>query len=263
MLDCVSILIHQQDAMDRSDHITAGQTENLTLDLGDLLQSQFGGPALRTATEARIEAEVARVRGQIAADLHDEIGTALSSILLISTLLGKGNLDDQQKRQLAEITQTAKNTASAMRDVIWSIDADNDMFDALLLKMKQTATTLLKAIPYDFRVSKGPTMRRLRPEVRRNVFLMFKEILNNIVKHSYATEVGIEVTENGETIAISIYDNGRGFDEESVTPGHGLRNLRRRAAENGLDLSIESSVGRGCTVQVSFGAPERALAIAN
>ena len=191
--------------------------------------------------EMRLMAErkLTRVRLRIASDLHDEVGSNLGSIALLSELISKTG------DEVDEIRRVAVQTVHSLRDIVWFLDPAADNMNDLVLRLKETARTMLPGIPFEF-VSRGESLS-VRPSLhlRRNVLPMFKEILHNAAKHSRASNVSIVVEVKSQQIEISVKDDGIGFDEGRISRGYGLKNLRRRAAELRGTLQIESRPGGG------------------
>ncbi len=199
------------------------------------------------------EREKALVRSRIAGDLHDEIGSNLSSISVASQMVEQsGNLGELERRQLRGITETARETADSIRDIIWFINPEHDKSEDLVQRMRDTAAKLLQGMRVDFEAKESKTINAKDLQFRRNLYLIFKEALNNIVKHSKAHQVRIEMEESSDGIRLQITDDGVGFDERKIDPRHGdgIKNLKRRAAEIGCDLHISSEPGKGATVTV-------------
>jgi hypothetical protein len=191
--------------------------------------------------EMRLMAErkLTRVRLRIASDLHDEVGSNLGSIALLSEMIPKGG------EEVEEIRRVAVQTVSSLRDIVWFLDPAADNMTELVLRLKETARTMLPGIPFEF-TSQGETPS-LRPSLhlRRNILPMFKEILHNVAKHSHAKQVSINISATSQRFHLSIKDDGSGFDPTSVRRGNGLKNLRRRAGDLGGTLEIESQPGQG------------------
>jgi len=199
------------------------------------------------------EREKAMVRSRIAGDLHDEIGSNLSSISVASQMISKsGKLDESDKRQLWDITTTAKETADSIRDIIWFINPEHDKIEDLIFRMQETAAKLLQGIECHFDSAESEIIKSKDLQFRRNLFLIYKEILNNIVKHSKACQVQINLEETSNEFRLQVTDNGVGFDEKNIDPRHGegIKNLKRRAADIDCDLKISSEVGKGTTVEL-------------
>jgi ligand-binding sensor domain-containing protein/signal transduction histidine kinase len=196
--------------------------------------------------------QLARLRGRIAGDLHDEIGSNIGGIILLSELTQQTPaLTPDARASLEEINATAHRTATAMRDIVWFLNPDFDTLADMVARMKEFATTLLNGVACEFTVPDLASAPSLTIEFRRNVFFSFKEILHNIVKHAGASKVGIRLDVSGRQIALRVHDNGRGFDTTQAASGHGLQSLRRRAADLGGHLAVESEPGKGTTVVIT------------
>ena len=204
--------------------------------------------------KAETEIEKTLMRNQIAADLHDEIGSNLSTISLQSRMMMKDiDMDNNSRNQLQNIMNIASITTDTIRDIVWFINPFHDKSEDLVLRMKELASKMLVNITYVFK-SDGSIERifDLIPDLnkRRHIYLIFKEALNNIMKHSKAKEVSISLkTENKKFIMI-IADNGKGFNEEEIKRGDGLKNLKNRAAIVGAQIFIESIDKQGTKIML-------------
>ncbi len=198
------------------------------------------------------EKEKALMRNQIAADLHDEVGSNLSTIALRSRLMmNEPLLDNNSRKQLQEITNTAGITTDIIRDIVWFINPFHDKSEDLILRMKELASKMLLNFDYSFNITKTDKhIFELLADLnqRRHVFLIYKEVLNNIIKHSEAANVSIIITAEERTFVMIISDNGKGFDEEQITCGEGLKNFRNRASQIGAQILIESNNGKGTKI---------------
>ena len=193
--------------------------------------------------------EVSRLRLRIAGDLHDEVGSNLGSIALNSELLQSSpTLPAEIRGELAEINRVAVQTTQTIREITWLINPGFDSLSEMVERMHAVADAMLAGRQFEFQSSPPYSARKLSLEFRRHVFLAYKEILHNIVKHSGARRVVISVQERAGVLELLIYDQGRGFDESAVRHGHGLTSLRRRAAALGGTLQINSRPGSGTTV---------------
>lgn len=203
------------------------------------------------AYETRVisERKLARMRLRIASDLHDEVGSNLGSIALLSEMIPKQVPFPVE--EIAEIRRIAVQTVSSLRDIVWFLDPAADNMPELILRMKDTALTLLHGVAFEFR-SEGEA-RSATPSLhlRRNVFPMFKEILHNVAKHARADRVEIRVKVTSRQFQLYVSDDGVGFDEKQVRGGNGLKNLRRRAADLRGTLEIRSQPGRGTSVTLT------------
>lgn len=197
------------------------------------------------------EKEKALIRNQIAADLHDEIGSNLSTISLQSRVMMSGsNLDSDSKEQLQNISSVAGVTTETIRDIVWFINPRHDSSSELFLRMKELASKMLAGCSYTFTSDRNEEIFNRIPDLnkRRHIYLIFKETLNNIVKHADATAVNILMTESDNTFILSIADNGKGFRESEVIHGEGLQNLRNRAHLSGGRVSLTTTPGGGTTM---------------
>lgn len=202
--------------------------------------------------KAEKEREKSLMRNQIASDLHDEIGSNLSTISLQSQLMMKNQLlDNDVKERLQNIADTARMTTDKIRDIVWFINPFHDKSEDLVLRMKELTSKMLYRLKYTFK-SDGNDMHifDLLPDLnmRRHIFLIYKETLNNVIKHSEATEVNILLTAKEKKFIMIVADNGKGFNEEKIVLGAGLNNLRNRAALIGAQILIESNGGQGMKI---------------
>ncbi len=191
-----------------------------------------------------------QLRQQIAADLHDDIGSNLGSIAILSELAAGDEGNSTERRDdFTEINQIAGETADSMRDIIWLLDSDEFSSHDLTTHMRQVAERLLIQIPYSFDVSDESESGNLPLEFRRHVLFSFKETINNIVKHATASNVEIGICYGGEGFSFLVTDDGRSFAPDEFGTGHGLKNLSRRAEILGGCCEISSKPGEGTEVK--------------
>lgn len=189
--------------------------------------------------------QVERLRNKIASDLHDEVGSSLTRISIYSDLLQTGADENESKGYLTGISELSREIVSTMSDIVWSIDNRNDSIGALILRMKDFATemTQSKNIEMDFAVEHIDETKTLDPALKQNLYLIFKESINNIIKHAKANHVHIRLVNQGDTFMMTIQDNGIGFQPRGSQKGNGLRNMERRAKAIGGIFTQESSQG--------------------
>lgn len=196
--------------------------------------------------------ELERLRLRIADDLHDDIGSNLSTIAMVSRAIQRApDLNQATKRKLAEIYDIAISTSEGMKDIVWFIKPENDTLDDLLLRMKDTASSLLGDIDHSFQAPKDGGSLSVSIDSKKNFFLGFKETLTNIVKHASATKVDIRIKHQDGMIEMVISDNGRGFDQRTVRRGNGFNSLLNRARNIHGKCEINSRPGKGTTVMFS------------
>ncbi|HEU5240286.1 MAG TPA: two-component regulator propeller domain-containing protein, partial [Pyrinomonadaceae bacterium] len=195
--------------------------------------------------------ELERVRTRIATDLHDDIGSNLSQIALLSEVVRQQvmSIGSPANERLAQIADIARETVESMRDIVWAINPQRDRFSDLAGRMRRFADDTLSARDIALRfiapINDGDT--RLGPDVRREVFLIFKETINNIVRHSECREAEIKLqTQNGWLI-LQVSDDGQGLDCTQLNEGQGLSSIRERAKRLGGECQFISN-GKGTTV---------------
>lgn len=185
--------------------------------------------------------ELERMRVRIASDLHDDVGSALTEIALQSDFLQTMDVSSSLQEPLQQIGNQSRKIVSSLDDIVWSIDARNDSVGDLTDRMQDHVNKVLpnRKITYDFR---GNMQEKLDVALKENLYLIFKEAINNIAKHSDADEVDIVLHKNGNNFLMSIQDNGVGSSNERKT-GQGLRNMKMRAKRVDAEISFNNSNG--------------------
>ncbi len=202
--------------------------------------------------------EVERVRLRIAGDLHDEIGSGLSGIALTGDLLQDQLKEGNPKPEMIQkISGNARNLASSLDSIVWLIDPSKESLLDLLIRCKQVARDLLPncdLVVLD-EIPESLHNKELSSETRRGFYLIFKEAVHNIYKHAKAERVEIRFYLEGDTLEISLQDNGIGFHEEKVLKGKGLDNFRKRAQEMKGVFSLKTGEGKGTTIIIQKALP--------
>jgi signal transduction histidine kinase len=195
-----------------------------------------------------------RIRLKIARDLHDEMGSTLTSINIISKMaIGQVGDNTDLTQQLEKIKEHSARMMDSMSDIVWAINPSNDSFEKVILRMKEFAAEILEpaGINYFFREEPQIAAVPLSVEKRKELYMLFKEAITNAAKYSGATEINISFRMERDSIALTIMDNGRGFDTQQVMQGNGLRNIRNRAAQMKADLRIDSIADTGTSIHVT------------
>jgi len=257
--------------------------------------------ALRRNREERL-AELERVRKRIATDLHDDIGSSLTRISLLSEV-ARQQVARQQVGQMSQVGRTnaslppasldaasldaasllptspdpasldpesldpaslepalssiaalSRELVDSMSDIVWAINPSKDHLSDLSQRMRHFVSDLCTARQIDFRFrTPSPDYHiALGANLRREVFLVFKEAVNNMVRHSGCTEADLEFRADEQSILLRVGDNGRGFDAACASAGHGLRSMRERAEALGGRCDVRSHPGRGTVVTFSI-----------
>ncbi len=203
---------------------------------------------------AEQQAAVERERGRIARDIHDDLGNRLTKIQLLTGLAQKDRTTlEKAIAHVRQIALTTRQATDALDEIVWAINPRNDTLPHLINYLGQFAVDFLRTAGIRCRVDlpPHPAARPVAAEVRHNLFLVIKESLNNIVHHANATEVFLSIHAGGESLSVVVQDNGRGFNGEvKNNEADGLENMRRRIAEIGGHLQIESEPGKG--TRISF-----------
>ena len=201
--------------------------------------------------------ELEKLRSNIAADFHDELGSTLSSIALYSemALREEGRDTNRAKTILSQIGESSRSTVSSMNDMIWTIQPKNDYIGELVFRMREYAYPLaeLKNIRLSLHVGEEVNNIQTSMNIRKNLYLVFKEAVNNAFKYSSASTISIGLTKHNNRLSLEIKDDGLGFDMLKAKMGNGLRNMQRRADQTKGKLIIESSEGKGTFI--SFTCP--------
>ena len=207
------------------------------------------------ALENRIMA-VSEERNRIASDLHDDIGASLSSIRIYSGAASKKFNDDPHEAQLLieRINQSSSGMMDRMSDIVWSINPKNDNVESILFRMKSQAGEVLAPLDIEVEYFIDKQAERIQPSMtaRRNIYLIFKEAINNIAKYAAATNVLLELKVKDGFLILIIRDNGSGFDVLNSKSGNGLASMRQRSESLGGSLTIESAPGSGTALKASF-----------
>lgn len=194
---------------------------------------------------------VEQLRNKISLDLHDDIGSTLSSISILSEMALQ---EEKNKDMLDEIKENSLNLMERMDDIVWSINPVNDSLEMLLLRIRTFSSTLFEAknIRYDFNISEHIGQLHIDMEKRRQIYLLLKEAVNNMVKYAQCTEAKITVAYHAPSLKIHISDNGIGFDENNIVYGNGINSMKKRAKWLHADLRIQSVVNTGTDIYVNM-----------
>lgn len=199
-----------------------------------------------------------RLRLKIARDLHDEMGSTLTSINIMSKVaMQQSGNESGIHTQLKKIKEHSSRMMESMSDMVWAIDPSNDSFEKIVLRMKEFAEEILEpaGVNYFFREEGSIQKIQLNPEQRKDIYLIFKEALNNAVKYSEATEINILLKQEIGMIHMLIIDNGKGFDKNVVHLGNGLKNMQSRAQTIKGVLRVESIPATGTTISLLIPIP--------
>jgi signal transduction histidine kinase len=208
----------------------------------------------RLSSRTKRRREIEEVRNSIARDLHDDMGSTLSTINIISKLAMREDGNGQKSIHLTRIAEQSSQMMETMTDMVWSINPVNDRADKLSIRMKVFAAEILEPrnIQYRFAGEESLNTVVLDALQRKNLYLIFKEAMNNIAKYSGANKVNVEWLVSNKMLIMQIRDDGAGFDELKVKHGNGLANMRSRVVDIRGRFRLTSSPGKGTQIDLEL-----------
>ncbi|MCP9766044.1 sensor histidine kinase [Lacihabitans soyangensis] len=208
----------------------------------------------------RQQAKLQKVRNNIAADLHDDVGATLTSIGFFGELIRQKIINRAEPADilplLSKVIDSSKESVETMRGVVWTINPNNDFAKDFFERLKYYANEMLatKSVALNFEIE-GIEQQELGIEVQRNLFLFFKEAINNVLKHAKAKTATVNIKMENRKFWMKISDDGVGFDLNENFEGHGLGSLRKRIENLNGAFEIKSEVNVGTTLEVSIFLP--------
>lgn len=196
--------------------------------------------------------QLQEMRNSIADDLHDDIGSTLSSISIMSELAKAKS--PQASTLLASIGENTISAQENMSDIVWAIKSENDSFENVLQRMNQFASEILDAknVALNFESDALLSALRLSMKQRKNLYLFFKEVINNAAKHSGAKRVSVCMSKKEHYVEMIIRDDGKGFDTNQTFNGNGMSTLKKRTEELSGYFKIQSHLNEGTVVELKF-----------
>lgn len=201
--------------------------------------------------------EQTKVRERTAEDFHDEVGNKLTRINVLTNVLKNklGSITPETKRILDQIQDNTGQLYTGTRDILWSLKPSNDNLYEILHRLRDFGGELFQDTEIDFSFT-GTDEKwrnyRLPLDVSRNLMMIFKEALNNCLKYADATDVKLDAGLEGDVLHLTLTDNGKGFDVDTVQKGHGIDNMNIRAARIKGKLYMDSVPGKGTTISLRF-----------
>ncbi len=218
----------------------------------------------RKMAELERQAELDRERTRIARDIHDDVGTALTRILLLSNLAQRETgRTAESAEHLTAISRSAEEVTGALDEIVWAVNPRNDTLSHLVDYLAKFAVEFLRAAGIECRLELPDRVpeEMVSADGRHSVLLVIKEALNNVVRHSGATVATLRVDLTADALTAMVHDNGRGFGGDPTKPGSdGLANMRERMKELGGRCDITSTAGDGTSVTLVWprGQPGKA-----
>lgn len=189
-------------------------------------------------------------RNRIARELHDEVGSSLSSIHIFSTV---GGQPSKAGEMIEKIRLTSARIMENMSDLVWAINADTDDTNSLIRRIRQFGVTLLEAknIAFEVNVTEPVPQLLLKTEAKKNLLLISKEAINNIAKYSQSAQAQVDIVISEKLFTLTISDNGTGF-VPGLSKGNGLNNMKQRCADAGGIFELKTAAGAGTTICCTF-----------
>jgi signal transduction histidine kinase len=198
---------------------------------------------------------VEKIRNRVARDLHDDMGSTLSTINILSSMAKAKLSTDARKTSeyINKISDNSQRMMEAMDDIVWAIKPSNDSMQKVVARMREFATNVFEAkdIEIDFRADEEVNEAQIDMEARRDFFLVFKEAVNNAAKYSKCSRAEVQVTTDHKKLVLKVKDNGIGFNVNMADSGNGLGNMQKRAAALKGTIQIQSSENSGTTVTLT------------
>jgi len=199
------------------------------------------------------------VRNEISKDLHDDVGSTLSSISILSQVARDKMREGHQEQSssiMTKINSYAQEMVEKMGDIVWAVNAGNESIEDIGQRLKNAflETAGSRGIQMQFQIDPILEKRILPVQVRKNIYLICKEALNNAIKYSDCHNIIVGFKLHGSRMVIGIEDDGNGFDLRTVSRGNGLGNMRERAGEIRGEFTIDSAT-TGTRVNLSLAIP--------
>ncbi len=207
----------------------------------------------RILNKAKRVIEMERMRNTIARDLHDDIGSMLTSINILSTvMIGQSAHDIPLATNLKKIKDRSATIMENMGDIVWAINPANDNMEKMVNRMKNFAAEILEPAEIDYSFIEEGKLSELGLDLRqrKDIYLIFKESINNAAKYSRCKNLTVELGQYPQKFHLAVMDNGQGFDVAKLSSGNGLANMKERANSLNAELRIESVINKGTTIRL-------------
>jgi signal transduction histidine kinase len=197
---------------------------------------------------------VQQIRNGISADMHDEIGSTLSSITFYSQALLMQMDKPEHQKVVQKIKENAQQVQEGLSDIVWSVKAGSDELQDVFARMFSFGSGIAESrgITFHFEIDKRLENRKLDMQTRKNLYLIFKEAINNAAKYAGCNTLHVNINYENGSIGMAIKDDGKGFDPANVRRGNGLTNMQQRAAQMKGKLMIRSKEESGTTISLVF-----------
>ena len=201
----------------------------------------------------RNQLAIEKLKSNIASDLHDNIGAGLTEISILSEVASRksNSQNNGETKELINISETARRLVDNMSDIVWVVNPKRDSLYDLIIKLKDSYNEFLSSVGISFQVRNIEISSdvKLPMDYKQNLLLIFKEAINNSIKHSKCRKILLEALVNHERIEMSLIDDGVGFLSEERGRGNGVKNMSNRARKLNGELEIQSAKNKGTTIK--------------
>lgn len=209
----------------------------------------------RVVQQAKRAMEMERMRSKIAQDLHDDIGSTLSSINILSkTVLQQHTGNGQVQTAMSKIKDYSGHIMGNMSDIVWAINPSNDTLGKIVVRLKTYAAEVLEPQNIRYEINDSGSLEQVEIDLnhRKDLYLICKEVINNVAKYSACSRMTMSIASTANEITIEIKDDGKGFDPNTIRSGNGLANIRSRAAAMKAGIRIDAAPGKGTSVSMKI-----------
>ena len=244
-------IVGRTHELQREKEKSDGALTELKATQAQLIQSE------KIASLSKLQQAMLNERLRISRELHDDIGSTLSGIVLYSHLAGDqvhAKQAGEAKNSLNIIQQSANDMVNKLYDIVWAVNPEQSSLKDLMQKLEEYAMemSMVKNMKVCVNAPESLAQLQLPLENRHNIYLLGKEAINNAVKYSQATLLELNVHHIDHVIEVIIRDNGKGFDIATVKKGNGLINMQKRADEAAAILSVQSIPQQGTVILLQF-----------
>ena len=196
--------------------------------------------------------DMERMRNNIARDLHDDIGSTLTSINILSkvALQQQVNGDTMMGANMQKIKERSSAIMESMGDIVWAINPQNDTIEQMIFRMKEFTAEILEPLNINYTFKEDGNFSNIKLDIkkRKDFYLLFKEAVNNAAKYSTCKNLHVQVEQDAHFLHLTVTDDGKGFNEKVIKNGNGLINMRERAASMVAKINIDSVPGKGTSI---------------
>jgi two-component system, NarL family, sensor histidine kinase UhpB len=206
----------------------------------------------RIVQRAKRLIDMEKMRNNIARDLHDDIGSTLTSINILSkvALQQQDNGDTMMGTNMQKIKDRSSAIMESMGDIVWAINPQNDTIEQMIFRMKEFTAEILEPLNINYTFKEDGNFSNIKLDIkkRKDFYLLFKEAVNNAAKYSHCKNLHVQVEQDAHFLHLTVTDDGKGFNEKLVKNGNGLINMQERAASMVAKINIDSVPGKGTSI---------------